>query len=365
MLSRFDFRNAMLTGGLLGLASAFAANNVLTANEQQFGYELLFNGADFSKWRSYQKTLPASAWTVVTEPEGTVMEVTKPQGNAHIFTRDSSYQNFDLMIEWKVPVAGNSGISIRYIEANGYWAGHSGPEAQVVDIAHSDGQKPLHRAGTDYDMFPLNPGTESWFGPTGTWNQFRIIVFNKKVAHFGNGVKLLEYEMLSPEWEKAYAGSKYDNSPDYRTVHPGAIYLQHHGEVGIRYRNIRIKKLSDAQNPWGPKSVLLNAAGTGLVDKLTYATLADAHPTRIGAPPRPSTSGSGMEFLRTGDGYSLFFPKQGDYTLRVTDLRGATAFTERVRNADRYDLRAPGFPLGGKILSVSSAGKIIQQSRLP
>jgi hypothetical protein len=53
----------------------------------------------------------------------------------------------------------------------------------------------------------------------------------------------------------------------YREVHPGAIYFQHHGELGIRYRNLRIKSFTDDLNPWDDSPILI---GNELVDELSH-----------------------------------------------------------------------------------------------
>jgi hypothetical protein len=57
-----------------------------------------------------------------------------------------------------------------------------------------------------------------------------------------NGVKLLEYELWSPDWEARVKASKFGKMPLYGRVKRGHIVLQEHG-AQVSYRNIKIKPL--------------------------------------------------------------------------------------------------------------------------
>jgi hypothetical protein len=57
-----------------------------------------------------------------------------------------------------------------------------------------------------------------------------------------NGVKLLEYQMWSPDWEKRVKASKFGKIPIYGRSKTGHIGLQDHGDW-VAYRNIRIRPL--------------------------------------------------------------------------------------------------------------------------
>ncbi len=264
-------------------------HNVLTAAEKADGYVQLFNGKDLSGWKIYKSNATPKGWLVKSENGITHLE-TATGGQDNLISAQNDWQNFDLKVEWRVPNRGNSGIFIRYMEIDS-WAGASGPEAQVVDINHSDGQTTLHRAGTCYDMFPLNPGHETWWKPTGEWNQFRIVAYNNHVAHYGNGKKLLEYDFNSAAFATAFAASKYRDYPNYKTVHPGAIFVQHHGETGIAFRDMRIKKLT--QDPWGDGSQYLLPSGL-LQEDLTFEQ--NIFPVAVSLN-RPRKSSGQAEFL--------------------------------------------------------------------
>ena len=153
---RIDKTVLLLVG--LSSAAAQAQHNQLTQAETDAGYQRLFNGRDLTGFRTYHSALPSSNWTVTAESSGNVIKITDTVGGFQpLISEDTAFLNFDLKVEWRVPYSGNSGIFIHYQYIN-EWAGASGPEAQVVDINHPDGTTPLHRAGTDYDMFPLIAG---------------------------------------------------------------------------------------------------------------------------------------------------------------------------------------------------------------
>jgi hypothetical protein len=339
--------------------------NVLNSNEVAAGYENLFDGIAplVDKWYgitgnnqtsySFSNTIPAS-WTVQTENDYKVVQV-GAGGQNHIATRDSTYRNFDLKVEWKVPTNSNSGVFLRFLKIAS-WGGASGSEVQVVSVDHSDGQQSLHRAGTNYDMFPLRAGQENWFRPINQWNEMRVIAYENRIAHYGNGIKLLEYDMNSTAYANAYALSKYKTYPNYKTIHAGAFYLQHHGEIGIKYRSMRVKKFNETQNPWAPGSPYLKAgSSTELVDTLPMATAMYA-PVAIA--PAGYRAEESVILTRQNGGVFLRFPRQGDYTVEARDLAGTLVSRHQAVGVTQFSVPVEK-ATHTQVLSVSSNGKKI------
>ena len=369
--NRFAFRKILVALPLAAFGAAGAQINTLSAEEQAAGYENLFDGIEALsvKWygitgssqTSYSfSNNPPSSWIIATENDSKLLQVSAGAQN-HMATRDSTYRNFDLKTEWRVPTQGNSGIFIRFLKIAS-WGGASGPEAQVVDIAHSDGQGTYTRPGTMYDMIPLRAGRTNWFKPTGQWNEFRIIAYENRVAHYGNGVKLLEYDMTSDTYLNRYAVSKYRTFPRYKEVHAGSIYLQHHGEAGIGYRNLKIKKFTDStQNPWAPGSPYLNAAGTELRDTLPM-TLA-MFPVSV-APDRRVRDLGDVKLSREGSGILIRLANRDDYDFEVRGMNGALIERHQVKGSDRFVLPVAGTP-GIRMLTISAKGRIMYQRALP
>ena len=86
-------------------------------------------------------------------------------------------------------------------------------------------------------------------------------MYEKRVAHFGNGIRLLEYEMGSPDWLDKYGKSKYASFPLYGDVHAGKLFLQDHAST-VWYRNIKIRALTE--DPWTDQDFAWPDQGTGI-----------------------------------------------------------------------------------------------------
>lgn len=318
----------------------FAQHNELTTAEKSAGYQQLFNGTDLEGWRSYNSTTPPNSWKVTPESTWNVISIQASTPKSPLVSSDLSFRNFDLMIEWNIANEGNSGIFIRYNKHDvNDWAGASGPESQVAATNNADGTDPKHRAGTCYDLFPLLDKAKTWDGiPNyGKWQQFRMVVYEGHVAHFGNGIKLVEYDINSPAWKTAYSLSKYATYPDYGNIHPGSIYLQHHGEFGEKgpkFRNIRIKKLTE--NPWVEGSqYLVNLGDTTSLKDLAFKDL--LFPATTGL--RNNSKASAKKGrLQNQFGYRFDLEKYGASKFRALDGLGRT----RIYNKDVDFLKPDG-----------------------
>jgi len=215
-----------------GATSARAPLNTLTPEERAAGWRLLFDGHSTAGWRGWQMDSMPSGWGV---RDGAL---TRVRPAADIITREK-FKNFELSLEWNVAPGGNSGIFYRASEDETaiYW---TAPEMQVLDdAAHPDGQSRLTAAGADYGLYPAPAGIVK---PAGQWNQARIIVNGNHVEHWLNGVKVVEYELGSPDWEARVKASKFADHPRYGRNTEGYIGLQEH-EFRVAYRNIKIRVL--------------------------------------------------------------------------------------------------------------------------
>ncbi|MGE0361251.1 MAG: DUF1080 domain-containing protein [Vicinamibacterales bacterium] len=196
------------------------------------GWQPLFDGKSLAGWRGYKTTAPPAGWQAV---DGALTR-TGPGGD--LMTVDQ-FGDFELELEWKVGPAGNSGIMFRVAtSAQRPW--ETGPEVQVLDNAkHADGKNPLTSAGSNYAVHaPVRDVTR----PVGEWNAVRLVVRGAHVEHWMNGVKLLEYELWSPDWEARVKASKFGTMPGYGRSQRGHIVLQDHGDV-VAFRNLRIRTL--------------------------------------------------------------------------------------------------------------------------
>jgi hypothetical protein len=206
--------------------------NTLTDAERAAGWRLLFDGSTTQGWRGYRMDSVPSGWQVV---DGAL---TRVGGGGDIITREQ-LADFELALEWKIAPGGNSGIMYRVTEA--YDATYqSGPEMQVLDdSAHADGLDRLTAAGSNYALHPVPAGVVK---RAGEWNAARIVVKGNHVEHWLNGQKVVEYELLSPDWEAKVKQSKFVEWPGYGRAKQGHIALQDHGDW-VAYRNIKIREL--------------------------------------------------------------------------------------------------------------------------
>jgi hypothetical protein len=206
--------------------------NTLTPKETASGWRLLFDGKTTRGWRGFLQDSAPAGWQVV---DGAL---TRVASGGDILTREK-FRNFELTLEWNIAPGGNSGIFYRGSEDDNaiYW---TAPEMQVLDDAgHVDGKSRLTSAGALYDLYPPPPGVVK---PAGQWNQVRIVVKGKHIEQWLNGVKVVECELGSPDWDAKVKASKFAGHPHFGRNPTGYIGLQDHGDR-VAYRNIKIRVL--------------------------------------------------------------------------------------------------------------------------
>ena len=205
---------------------------MLTAAERAAGWRLLFDGTTTEGWRGYRRDAMPAGWRVEAGA------LTRVAAGGDIITRDQ-FGDFELELEWQVEPGGNSGIFYRATEdEDAIW--QTAPEMQVLDdAAHPDGRSPLTSAGALYALYPAPPGIVR---PAGEWNSVRLIARGPHVEHWLNGVKVVDVEIGSPDWEARIRQSKFSTVPRFGRNASGHIGLQDHGDR-VAFRNIKIRVL--------------------------------------------------------------------------------------------------------------------------
>jgi len=218
------------------------AANVLTAEEKQAGWTLLFDGASLQGWRGYQKKDAAdSRWKVenglLTVDPGTGKDT---HGQRDIITA-AQYDRFDLRWEWRIAEGGNSGLKYFVLEDMPSAIGH---EYQLIDDdRHADAKIGPHRqTAAFYDVLPAENRP---LKPAGEWNQSRVVSNGTTIEHYLNGTRVLQYELDSPSLRGAIAKSKFKDVARFGKLQNGFILLQDHGDR-VWYRNIKIRRLATA-----------------------------------------------------------------------------------------------------------------------
>lgn len=210
----------------------------LSRAQRKQGWTLLFNGKDLQGWHIYLKPQAKPGWTVV---DGAIQTDVNNGGVRGDLVTDGEYQNYELMLQWKITKGGNSGIIFNVEEDPKYPATYiTGPEMQVLDnVDASDNKKASHLAGSLYDLIPADPKAVH---PAGQWNTVRIRVDKGHLTFWMNGSKVVDTQMWNKKWKDMVAHSKFSHWPEFATYKKGHIALQYHGGE-VLYRNIRIREL--------------------------------------------------------------------------------------------------------------------------
>ena len=214
------------------VVTAMAAAGV-ARSDMATDWRPLFDGRTTTGWRGFrQKQMPAG-WQAI---DGALTRVDRA---TDIITVDE-FGDFELTLEWKLPANGNSGIFYRVTEDDEVmW--HVAPEFQLIDNAYKEPLKPVQLAGANYD---LHPPARDVTKPIGSWNEARVLARGAHVEHWLNGVKVVDYELWSDDWERRVRESKFKGYPAYGRARRGHIGLQDH-DGPVAFRNIRIRELKD------------------------------------------------------------------------------------------------------------------------
>jgi hypothetical protein len=221
---------------LLGIATSsfvFAQDNILTTEEKSQGWLLLFNGKDMSHWRNFKKENIDSKWQA-TQGE---MRLTE-KGAGDILTK-KAYKNFDLKLDWKISIAGNSGIFIMADEVGSQIYSHA-VEVQILDNErHSDNKLASHLSGSIYDIIasPVESHKDA-----GEWNSVRILMLNQSLKVWQNNIKTADVVVGSAMWQQLVEKSKFKSWQGFALTEIGHIGLQDHSDP-VSFKNIKIKAL--------------------------------------------------------------------------------------------------------------------------
>ena len=223
-------------GAMLG-KQGIKQYNVLTDIEKEDGWKLLFDGKTTKGWRGFNRDSIGSGWSV---EDGFLVAPGLGGDIGGDVISEEQFENFDLKLEWKVTQGGNSGIFFHVLEGDYPAVYATGPEYQLIDdIGFPQKLEDGQTSGANYAM---NPPENAKIKPAGEWNSSEIIVNGPHVIHYLNGIKVVEYDLWTKEWEELVKKSKWNKYPDYGKAKKGHLGLQDHGNK-IYFRNIKIKVL--------------------------------------------------------------------------------------------------------------------------
>jgi hypothetical protein len=205
---------------LLGLSLADTGS----PTEPPKGFTALFNSKDLTGWKVHAGKM--EAWGA----EKGLLYV-QGGGGGWLMT-EKEYGDFELRLEFKVPVNGNSGVALR-APLKGDPA-YQGMEIQILDDdgpAYKGKIRPAQFTGSIYDVVPPSKHVEK---PAGEWNQFRIVAKGRQITVELNGTKIVDANL--------------DDHKDAFKRHPGLI--RERGHLGLQshdgrvdFRNLFVKEL--------------------------------------------------------------------------------------------------------------------------
>ena len=242
--------------------------NQLTVAEKRAGWKLLFDGKSLAGWRGYKRPASETRWKV----EDGMLTIDPNDGKdtrgARDIITDETYDRFELAWEWRVAPGGNSGLKYFVLEDMDAAIGH---EYQMIDDErHPDAKIGPHRqTAAFYDVLPVSVAPtilEKIKKPAGEWNESKVRVDVCRpqkqgtcVYHYLNNIRVLEYQLDSPELRAAIAKSKFKDVARFGKLHKAHILIQDHGDR-VWYRNIKIHPLG---GPTTPSSSASAAASNG------------------------------------------------------------------------------------------------------
>ncbi|MEO5561800.1 MAG: DUF1080 domain-containing protein [Chitinophagaceae bacterium] len=221
----------------------FIIGLTVTGNAQSSKeWTVLFDGSSVSQLRGYKMSnFPEQAWKI--EDGALVTQTGVP--NIDLVSKEE-YKDFELEFEWKVSVAGNSGVFFHMLETSAHESGNGNSpnwldnfEMQILDDINFNDKEPKRSAGSLYDlMTPLNKELK----PVGDYNQAKLIVNKNHVEHWLNGKKVLEYEVGSDKLNQIISDSKFKSNPAFGKSINGLLMFQHHGQK-VWFKNIRVRRI--------------------------------------------------------------------------------------------------------------------------
>ena len=182
-------------------------------SKTSFQFETLFDGSSLDGWTHNGN------WKI---EDGALSRTGK--GGDIIFKGAKVPDDFELLFEWKVASASNSGV---YYRPTQY-------EYQILDNeGHDNGENPRTCAASLY--FCMQP-SEDATRPVGQWNQGKIICQGTVIQHWLNGKKVVDLDYADPKF-KFHVELLAQRGGDLR-ARGSFLKLQDHGDP-VWFRNIR------------------------------------------------------------------------------------------------------------------------------
>lgn len=218
--------------GQVGSMLYATETNTLSTEEIKAGWMLLFDGKNLDNWNAQ----PAEHWD--QNPQYIL-----GNGTTSLLASKVVYDNFELELEWQVNPAAKGGILFNIPkQAAPKLALKTAPRFHLTDDQTEEAKNiHTHKSGANYDIQQPKYVVTN---PPNNFNHARLVVRGKRVEHWINGIKVVNYELESDSWKQAVAQSSYSSLAVYGESQKGSIGLFVE-EGKIWFRNIRIRELNN------------------------------------------------------------------------------------------------------------------------
>ncbi|UBM57315.1 DUF1080 domain-containing protein [Marinilongibacter aquaticus] len=224
-------------------------DNDLSAQEKAQGFELLFNGKDFTGWRGVNQDGMAEKHWIVTDNNEIQVQASDGSETGNDIVTKAQYSAFELKFDFKLTEGANSGVKY-FVDESYNRSGKSGIglEYQVLDDErHPDAKMGVvgnRTLASLYDLIPSIKLDKRFQKKIGEWNHGRLVVYpDNTVQHWLNGFKVVEYTRKSNIFKALVARSKYKKFEGFGEADAGPILLQDHGN-NVFFKSLKIRTLN-------------------------------------------------------------------------------------------------------------------------
>jgi hypothetical protein len=191
------------------------------------GFRALFNGHNLDGWKALVGDPPSRA-KMAPDALAAAQAKADIEMRKHWSARDGviaydgknqslctakDFADFEMLVDWKIPPGGDSGIYLR-----------GSPQIQIWDRPEGSG------ALYNNERNPRTPLKAADL-PPGEWNRFRILMVGDKVTVFLNNTLVVRGVTMENYWERS------------KPIYPsGQIELQHHGSE-LFFKNVFIREI--------------------------------------------------------------------------------------------------------------------------
>ena len=230
---RVSKKNLGIAVGLFLFASIVISGNIfnsqISLEEQEAGFQYLFNGKDLNQWQG-NKT------SYFIENNNLVVRPNKGGVGDNLYTVEE-FSDFIFRFEFKLTPGANNGLGI-HTPLKGD-AAYVGKEIQILDNTSEKYKKlkPYQYHGSVYGILPAKRG---FLKPVGEWNTEEVYVKGDHIKVTLNGTVIVDGNMKEASKKRT---ADHKDHPGLKRNKGHIAFLGHDSELD--FRNIRIKDLSN------------------------------------------------------------------------------------------------------------------------